>query len=69
MRSQQLPFQVILISWTLLFHGCNTLNQTQSLLKYSVLTIAYFPSISLDPEPGHLVAAEVQAILCDSIHH
>lgn len=69
MRCQQLSFKVIWISWTLLFHGHNTLNQTQSLLKYSALTIAYFPSISLDPKPGHLVAAEVQAILCDSIHH
>lgn len=64
MRSRQLSFKVIHISWTLLFHGCNTMNQTQSPLKYSVLTIAYFPSISLD----HLVAAEVQAILCDNIH-
>lgn len=69
MRSQELPFKAIWISWTLLFHGCNTLNQTQSLLKYSILTVAYFPSISLDPEPGHMVAAEVQAILCDNIHH
>lgn len=69
MKSQEFSFKIILISWTLLFHGCNTLNQTQSLLKYSVLTVAYFPNISLDPEPGHLVAAEVQAILCDNIHH
>lgn len=46
MRSQQLSF-IIWISWTLIFHGCNTLNQAQSLLKYSVQTVAYFPSISL----------------------
>lgn len=32
-------------------------------------SVACFPNISLDLKLGHLTAAEVQAILCDHIHH